>query len=38
MACDWGLYLLALRAVGANTLPLPPPPTPVWEARVCARV
>lgn len=38
MACDWGLYLLALRAVGANTRPLPPPPTPVWEARVCARV
>lgn len=26
MACDWGLYLLALRAMGANTRPLPPPP------------
>lgn len=38
MACDWGLYLLALRGVGANTRPPPPPPTPVWEARVCARV
>lgn len=38
MACDWGLYLLALRAMGANTRPLPPPPTPVWEARARARV